>query len=85
MVSDTTGHVTWFGTAHVSGPPHSNWASVYAQSSYEPELVHDIIDSDEEQCYDHEDDSNGNDDSSLVELNTSRLLWYTCFICVFAL
>ena len=36
----------------------SNWAKIYARS-YEPELVHDIIDSDQEQCYEDEDDSNG--------------------------
>lgn len=35
---------------------HSNWSSVYAHS-YEPELVHDILDP--EECYEDEDDSNG--------------------------
>lgn len=33
-----------------------NWTDIYAHS-YQPEIVHDLVDSDEE-CYDDEDDSN---------------------------
>ena len=36
----------------------SNWSSVSAHS-YQPELVHDITGSDEEEYYEDEDDSNG--------------------------
>lgn len=36
---------------------NSNWASICVQS-YEPEIVHDIVDSDD-QCYDEDEDSNG--------------------------
>lgn len=36
---------------------YSNWSSIYAHS-YEPDLVHHLVDSDEE-CYDDEEDSNG--------------------------
>ena len=39
-------------TVHVG----SDWSSL---SVYEPELVHDIIDSEEEEVYEDEDDSNG--------------------------
>lgn len=42
----------------------SNWANIYARSC-EPELVHDIVDSEEDQCYDDEDDSNGNENYQL--------------------
>ena len=36
----------------------SDWSDVCARF-YEPELVHNVIYSEEEECYDDEEDSNG--------------------------
>ena len=49
-----------FGLSLCDVPLLSNWSSIYAHS-YEPEIVHDFAGSEDEQCYDEEDDSNGED------------------------